>query len=289
MLVIGDCNYVAWVVAHGMSHGLSYEGGPTTVIFGFMKQVVALLENFEATNVAFCWDSRDYKRKEIYPNYKKKDPLPEEDQKNLDLVYGQFNALREHVLPELGFSNVFMVRGYEADDLIANIVRSYDNGPAGTIVITRDQDLYQLLDYCSVYAISEGKTTTKELFMRHYGVTPNQWVTVKAISGCSSDKVRGVGGLGEKKAIDYILGKLNKGKVFMHAENSKDVIALNTQLVKLPFEGTPVPKLRNDNLTIGKFKDVCGYYGMNSFLEKKVLMRWEKIIDRIMGNGIRRP
>ena len=276
MLLVFDSNYVSWVISSAFWRGLSYDGNRTEIIFGFMKQLVSLFENFEPDQVAFCWDSRQSKRRDIYPEYKnnrRKDML-EEDKDALNLIYAQFEEMKSYTLPALGFSNVFEVNGYESDDLIANVV--WGKNPDETIVISSDTDLYQLLDYCSIYAITKGQTTNKEIFRRHYGIEPIQWVKVKAIAGCSTDNVKGIMGIGEKKAIDYLIGKLNKGKMFLKIEDSQEIIGRNIQLVALPFAGTPTPKLRKNTLTMDKFRSICREYGMDSLLEKKSLAKWEK-------------
>jgi DNA polymerase-1 len=280
--IVVDSNYVCWTSAFAASKGLSYVGTRTEVIYLFLKQLFSIFENFEPAQAIFCWDSRASKRKEIYPEYKanRRKDISEEDKEALNLVYEQFTELKSYILPAMGFSNVFEVAGYESDDLIASTVINQTN-PEKPIVISSDSDLYQLLDHCSIYAITKAQTMSKEIFTRQYGITPQQWVMVKAIAGCGTDNVKGIGGIGEKKAIGYLTGKLNHGKMFLKIENSMDIVDRNLRLVGLPFAGTPVPKMHKNSLTIAKLQEICKTYGMASLVEKKNLLRWEKIISRI--------
>jgi 5'-3' exonuclease len=283
MFLILDCNYVSYVCAFALSRGMSYRGSRTEVIYGFMKQLFSLFENFEASQVVFCWDSRVSKRREIYPEYKsnRHKDLSEDEKESRELVYDQFDEIKKNVLPFLGFANIFEVSGYESDDLIASLVKSNHHDPGQTIVISSDADLYQLLGKCSLYSITKAQTTDIDIFKRHYGISPEQWVEVKAIAGCSTDHVKGVVGIGEKKAIAYLTGKLARGKMLQKILESQGIIKRNIPLVELPFAGTPTPKLRRNSLMMDNFMIVAETYGMASFLEKKNLIRWEKIISRI--------
>lgn len=281
MKIIFDCNYVSYVSAFSFSKGLSYKSGRTEVIFGFLKNIIGTMLKFESTEVIFCWDSKSNKRKNLLPEYKanRRKNLTDEEKESFNLVYLQFDEIRKIVLPEIGFSNVFMLEGYESDDLIANILQTekFDK----TIVIASDNDLLQLLDFCSIYNISKKQTINKTIFNRDYGIEPKEWVQVKAIAGCNTDNIKGVIGVGEKKAIAFLKGEL-KGKSLENIKNSKEIIDRNMRLVKLPFEGCPTLKLRKNDLSIEKFKTICKEYGFESLLTQKAISDWSKIISRIV-------
>ncbi|MFH1547636.1 MAG: hypothetical protein ABIC57_04060, partial [bacterium] len=75
-------------------------------------------------------------------------------------------------------------------------------------------DLFQLLDYCTLYNISTKTLTTKEEFERNYSISSRKWHLVKTIAGCSSDNVSGAKGVGEKTAIKYLNNELKAGVKF---------------------------------------------------------------------------
>ncbi len=288
-MLIFDCNYVGWnsatAILKGNSKGLSFNGSRTEVIFQFIKRIVELANRFESQQIVFCWDSPDNKRLEIYPEYKEKRRKNREEhvEENIEAyneIFRQFTEIKSFVLPTLGFSNIFEVNGFESDDIIANIV-NHKNENQNIIVISSDEDLYQLLDNCAIYSISKQQTMTKEIFIRHYGITPFQWIAVKAIGGCRSDNVQGVEGVGETKSIDYLKGKLNKGKVFLRIENSEEIIKRNLRLVRLPFENTPLPKIRPNYLSLDKFKFICDEFGFESLKTEKIYSMWKNIAARV--------
>jgi len=70
MLIIIDSNYVAYAQKFALSSGLTYRGGRTEIIFGFLKTVFNMSRKFETERFIFCWDSKDSLRKELYPEYK---------------------------------------------------------------------------------------------------------------------------------------------------------------------------------------------------------------------------
>jgi DNA polymerase I len=282
MFLVLDCNYICWACAHALStKGLSYKGGPTGVVYGFMEQLLSLSKRFEPEQIAFCWDMKPYHRETLYPEYKQKSEMTEEEKEERAIVANQMEDVRDAVLPALGFSNVYRVKGYEADDLIAAIVLIGHYPSDKTLVVSRDQDLYQLLDLCSMWSIKDQQTTSKEIFVRHYGIQPNQWPLIKAMAGCSSDNVKGIRGIGEKKAIAHTKGILNKGELFLRIQNSKETVENNLKLVKLPFEGTPTPRLRNNLLSVGNWKYVCEEFGFQSLLNHETIETWKWIAKRL--------
>jgi len=115
MKLLIDCCSIGYKIAYGMP-ALSYDGSNTHIIFGFLKQLLILAEKFSTSQFIFAWDSRQSYRKMFDPEYKRRDPDPAKEALIND-ARRQFNLLYNDVLPMMGFKNVFMITGYEADDL----------------------------------------------------------------------------------------------------------------------------------------------------------------------------
>lgn len=277
MLVIFDCHYVCYAAAFAMSQGLIYRGQRVEVIFGFLKQIIACSTRFDADNFAFCWDSPKSKRRLIYPEYKRNRAVKLQEDPNAaatkEIIEQQINILRDQVLPELGFSNNYIISGYEADDLIACIVKNRD--PSETIIITSDNDLYQLLDNGSIFSPTKNQTTNREIFRREYGIEPSEWFMAKAIAGCNGDNVIGVKGVGIKTAIKYMKG-YRKGSKSSLIDMSSDMISRNIPLVKLPFQGCPTPAIKSNTLSVKKFERVCEKFNFRTLMEQS-LRSWDKM------------
>jgi len=274
-MIIFDSNYVAYVSKFSLSQGLSYRGTNTEIIFGFLKQVLTLAEQFKDSDIVFCWDSKESLRKKIYPEYKanRKENLTEEQKEENQIAYAQFNILRKTILPELGFSNNFMEEGYESDDLIASLVLARTDKP---IVISSDKDLYQLLDHCNIYNITKREIYNKELFTREYGIRPFRWITVKSIAGCNTDNVKGVEKVGEKTAIKYLKGEMKPSAKTYDSIINFD-ISINKKLIELPFTGCPNinERIFPNDLKRKKFISIFDKFGLQSFINN--IDKWEKI------------
>ena len=275
VLVI-DSNCLGHIAKHSMK-GLSFDEIETGVIFGFMNHVLRLAKKFETNRFAFCWDSRKSLRKEVYPKYKYKrhdnTGKTEEEIVLNESAYRQFVELRKKVLPEFGFKNVFIQKGIEADDLIASIVRANKNE---YIVVSHDEDLYQLLNLAPIYNPRKKILIDADYFKKQYGIDPDDWSKVKAIAGCGSDSVGGIENVGEKTAIKYLTGTLKKGKAYDSIREGNDVILRNKKLVYLPFSETEEVKIsfKKEEFDVDDFFDMCDNYGFYSF--KRETDNWKK-------------
>ena len=277
-ITIIDANNVAHIAKH-TTGGLSYKGIPTGVIFGVLKQLLNVAKAVKADNYIFCWDSRKSNRKKKYPFYKKRKEVPKTEKEKMEmlLVFQQFNALKTQVLPRMGFTNNYVQTGFEADDLIAKIVHSYPT--YNFSIVSNDEDLYQLLGAnCKIY--TKKGSFTEGMFRKKFGIPPKDWAMVKQIAGCRSDKVPGVKGVGETRAIAYMTNKMKHSSKFYQAiEDSKNIIDRNKYLVKLPLQGTHCPEIEQYKFDLGNFITICETYGFHQFLEDDYLEQWSLVFE----------
>lgn len=270
-----DCNYLCHR-AKWSTGGLTYDGDATGVIYGFLKSLSGFQDLFNTSNFVFCWDSKTSKRKEIYPEYKaqreKKEYTDEEIE--FDRAFRkQMKKLRTTYLPMIGFRNVFVQKGYESDDIIASICcqenKSIDNE---FVIISSDKDLYQCISpSVSFYNPQTSKILTFQGFKKKYGIESYEWGNVKSLAGCTTDNVKGIEGIGEIRAIQFLNGNLNpKSKAMQNIKNpdSDEILFRNQKLVILPFEGTQQFKLRRDNLSEQGWRQVTKMLGMKSIRDR---------------------
>jgi 5'-3' exonuclease len=255
--------------------GLSYDGSATGVIYGFLKSLSGFQDLFNTSNFIFCWDSRTSKRLELYPEYKANRHKNEYTTDEIEFYRAfkkQMKLLRTTYLPTIGFRNVFVQRGYESDDVIARICLHSIVNDNEAVIISSDKDLYQCLEHnVSYYNPKTGKILTMQSFKKQYGIDSQLWGMVKATAGCTTDNVKGIQGVGEKRAIDFLLGRLNPDskayKAITSPEGNK-ICDFNQELVILPMKGTNFFKLKRDNLSEQGWKQVTKLLGMQSIRDR---------------------
>ncbi len=264
---------------------LSTEDRQTGIIFGMMLKTIGHAKKLNSNKFVFCFDSKKNHRKAIFPDYKKKrnkqERTPEEIQIFKD-SFIQLNEFRMQVLPKLGIKNAFIQTGRESDDILASIV--FDNPEQEFIIISNDEDLYQLLsDKVKMYNSKTEKFYTNIDFEKEYGIKPKEWSNIKVLGGCQSDEVPGpAGGFKTKTALKFYKQELaNTSAVYkiLISEEGKEIAARNEKLVKLPFEGTDKFEIdENWDLDIKDFIRVCDHYEFNSLLQGDNYEKWKTIM-----------
>ena len=254
---------------------LSVNEKQTGIIYAYLKKILELSNKFKTNKFVFALDSRKSKRREIYPDYKKKrtEDQTEEDRELNALAFAQSDDLMDNILPSLGFKNFPKLIGFEADDIIAQSL----NKKYKFIVVSLDNDLYQLLDdNVSMYNIGKKKLFTKNDFIQKYGIMPKQWYDVKCLVGCKGDNVEGIVGVAAPTAIKYITGRMKPHlKTFQNIEVWKgqqdfvkdSIPAAVARCVRVPFEDTPEVTLDFDEcFNLDNFIQICDTYRLRSFI-----------------------
>lgn len=233
------------------------------VTFGFLKQIKTLIDEFSTNKIAFCFDSKCNKRVEIDPTYKqsrrnKYETASEEERLDYANYKTEVRDIRTNTLPSIGFENIFVQRGYEADDIVASITRNLPVGDSAIIVST-DRDLYQLLQHrVTIWNLNKKQIyTKKDLAREYFKLEPPQWVGVKAIAGCSTDGISGIKGVGDITAAKFLREEIKESSKLYQAIISKEgqeIWQRNLKLVTLPYPGTKKFTLIEDNVTQENWK-----------------------------------
>lgn len=270
--VILDVNNLCHRAFHAMG-GLSHNGAPTGAVFGLVRDALAYRDRWQATGIVFCFDDGESLRKQIYPQYKSKRRQDETEEKRIARceLYDQIDCLKYHWLNKVGFRNSFYAPGYEADDVIASVVKGLP--PADdAIIVSSDHDLYQLLKRrrrvdCMGNTLifhPKGETIDWTVFIGKYEVGPAQWPIVKAMAGCPSDNIIGIRGVGEKTAIKHLTGRLLPGVIRKRINESSGIVASNLLLTSLPYEGCPEFEPQPDNVSDREWRKFTEAFGMKS-------------------------
>lgn len=179
-------------------------GQPTNAVFGFTSMLINVLRDEKPTHVAAAFDvSRQTFRTESFPEYKaNRATSPAEFKGQVDLIKEVLQALRIPVL---------VADGYEADDIIATLVRESGaaDEPMSVDIVTGDRDSFQLIDdrVTVLYpkkGVSDLARMTPSAVEEKYGLTPGQYPDYAALRGDPSDNLPGIPGVGEKTAAKWL-------------------------------------------------------------------------------------
>ena len=261
-----DCSNIAYAGAFKLK-GLSTDEQETGAIYGLLRSVLLLAEEFHCNKFLFCWDHRESDRKSLFPEYKSGRYKKRKDDPELDEIFHsvttQLRQLREIYLPMCGFNNQFIQFGKEADDLMANLVLYYEN----ILMVSGDEDMFQMLDLCDIYQPKSETLWDERKFVKEWGIFPPKWAEVKAIGGCTSDDIPGVPGVKEKTAAKYLRGELKHStQAYLKILENSLIIERNRPLVKLPIKGTKDCVIKDDTLSIKGFNTMCQKLLFHSFL-----------------------
>ncbi len=267
-LLVLDCHYLAHRAFHTTGR-LSFDGKPTGVAFGFFRSVAVLRDEFQTDRIAFCFEHPHLFRRDIYPAYKcrrRNKKRTVQEAKALAGLALQISELRKNHLPWIGFKNIFQSYGMESDDLMAAVAFDPLRRSEQVILVTGDSDLYQCLrEGVIIYSPQKKKILTEKWFIDKYGVLPKEWAKVKAITGCPTDEVEGIKGVGEVTALRFLRDELEESsKVVRTIRANLSIVHRNKALVKLPYENCPTPVIQTDEVSEKAWRDVVVGMGMKS-------------------------
>lgn len=179
-------------------------GEHTGAIFGFLNMMLKFIETEQPDNLMVAFDlSAPTFRHKMYEAYKgtRKPMAPE--------LKEQVPRMQE-MLKAMGLT-VVSLEGYEADDILGTLSRQAEEAGYDVTIVSGDRDLLQLATTRVKISIPKTKKTGTEIENYYesdvealYGVTPRQFIDVKALMGDASDNIPGVTGIGEKTASALI-------------------------------------------------------------------------------------
>jgi len=173
------------------------DGTPTKAVLVFTNMLLKTLREEDPDYCAVVFDARGKTfRHAVYRDYKAgRDAQPEDLSVQIPLAREIVAAL---ALP------ILEVPDFEADDVIATLVRGAPAG-ARVSVVSTDRDLMQLVDerVQLIDGIRDRRYGPAEVEAR-FGVPPAQVLDLRALVGDKSDNIPGVRGIGEKGAAQLI-------------------------------------------------------------------------------------
>lgn len=200
-LVVIDGKSVFYRGYYAMPNLSTKDGVPTGGVYGFATMALEIIKKLGPDYVCVAWDkpkTNIRRRLEIYSKYKAGRKPPPAD------FYPQIPLLHE-LLEAFGWP-LYELDDYEADDIMGTLAVQAREQNIETILVTSDLDMLQLVNgHVKVYALKKGLSNIEEYhpesFTEKYGITPDQFIDLKALKGDSSDNIPGVPGIGEKGGV----------------------------------------------------------------------------------------
>ena len=222
---------------------INSKGEDMSILFGFTKYILELIEKEKPTHLAVAFDPPGGTfRNEMYPEYKgTRDETPQLIIDALEPLCGLCKAM--------GFP-VLMIKGFEADDVIGSMAKRAEKEGFEVYMVTPDKDYGQLISpgifqYKPGKSGSESEIIDQSKVCAKYGIQrPEQVIEILTICGDTSDNVPGVKGVGEVGAGKLIARYDTVENIYRHLdeltprqreafENAKGHIGLSHALVTI--------------------------------------------------------
>ncbi len=175
------------------------QGFPTGLLTGFANLIYNLEKEYPTDYLLFALDAPGPSfRQKIDPNYKAQRPeAPPELKEQLPIAI--------EWIEKMGLSKLSL-ENFEADDVIASMVKCAKEQGIKVRIVSHDKDLYQLVDDGRVILFDPMKKVEmdEEGVYQKYGIHPRQFTDYQALIGDSSDNVPGVPGIGPKTAVKLL-------------------------------------------------------------------------------------
>ncbi len=191
---------------YGLPDLTNAEGVHTNAMYGFLNILFKILEEEKPEYLAVAFDlSKPTFRHKMYDAYKgTRKPAPEEFRQQVPLM--------KEVLRAMDITTMEL-EGYEADDLLGTIAKLSEAKGLMVSVVSGDRDLLQLASDNIRIRIPKTKKGGTEIedyntaeVVEAYGVTPLEFIDMKALMGDTSDNIPGAPGIGPKTA-GALIGK----------------------------------------------------------------------------------
>lgn len=230
-LLILDANSIVNRGFYAVRPLTTKEGLNTNAIFGFLNIFFKYFEEIKPDYIAAAFDvSAPTFRHKMYDGYKAtRHKMPDELREQIPVLKDVLTAMN---IP------IFELAGYEADDIIGTTSRICEEQDIQCCILTGDRDDLQLASqktHIHLVITRMGNTETtvyddKKVYEK-YGVTPEEFIDLKAIMGDSSDNIPGVKGIGEKGATALISAFHSIDGVYENIDDSTITKSVRAKLI----------------------------------------------------------
>ena len=272
---------------------INSKGADMSILFGFTKYLLELIEREKPTHLAVSFDPPGGTfRNVMFPEYKAN--RAETPQLVIDALEPLTELCQALNIP------VLMEMGYEADVVVGTVAKTFASENTKVFMVTPDKDYGQLID-ANIVQLKPGKAGEPDILVdskaicEKYGICdPIQVIEMLTLCGDSADNVPGVKGVGEVGAGKLIAKYGSVENIYQHLdelserqrnmfEEARGHIALSHDLVTIK---TDVPvKVTMDQMALDTqysplVADLFEKYEFNSL---------RKYISHIAATAVKMP
>lgn len=224
-LLLIDGSSVAFRAFFALYHQIDRFKSPTglhtNAIYGFHLMLDHMMKRIEPTHILVAFDAgKTTFRTEMFADYKAgRAKTPDEFRE-------QFPFIRQ-MLDAMGIKH-YELSQYEADDIIGTLDKMAERTdiPFDVTIVSGDKDLIQLTDENTIVEISkkgvaEFEEFTPAYLMEKMGITPTQFIDLKALMGDKSDNIPGVTKIGEKTGLKLLTEFGSLEGIYEHIDSMK--------------------------------------------------------------------
>ncbi len=214
LLYIVDTFSLVFQVFHALPEMTGPAGQPTNAVFGFARDLQFLRDEKKPTYLICAMDSKGPgERNGWYEQYKaNRTEMPEDLVPQIPLILEVIDGFNIPVID---------CPGWEADDVIATIVKQAIEKGIDVRIVTSDKDARQLLGpHVELYNVRKNSFYNEQSLKEDWGIRPDQVIDFQALVGDSVDNVPGVPLVGPKKAQALIEQFGTLEEVLAHADEA---------------------------------------------------------------------
>lgn len=220
-IMLIDGNSIVNRAFYGVPLLTNGEGRYTNGVYGFLNILFKLLDEEQPDYLAVAFDLHAPTfRHRTFDGYKgTRKGMPEELREQMPLLKEVLQAMH---IP------IFEQEGFEADDILGTLSALAEKNGIVPVVVSGDRDLLQLAGETLKVRIPKtkgGRMETEDYYaadvQAKYGVTPAEFIDMKALMGDASDNIPGVPGIGEKTAAKIIMQYHDIETAIAHAAEIK--------------------------------------------------------------------
>lgn len=217
-LVLIDGHSILNRAYYGLPELTNAQGLHTNAVYGFLNIMFKILEEEKPDYLAVAFDVHAPTfRHEMYEGYKgTRKPMPEELREQVPVMKDVLKAMGVVIVEQAGI---------EADDILGTLAKKAQSAGAEVSLVSGDRDLLQIADEHIKIRIPKtkaGRTEIEDYYpedvVKAFGVTPLQFIDLKALMGDTADNIPGVPKVGQKTAAELMAQYGSLKEIYAHVE-----------------------------------------------------------------------